>query len=115
MVNNETVIIAYTLRTVAVTADQWIASIATTMEDDSIVAVEQASARNMKAIHTNLAVPPPLAPMGLASAWREPYDDLRVTIHETIIKQDLISGIALDERQLETYTTRYDLMNTEEN
>lgn len=115
MVNNETVIIAYTLRTIAVTADQWIASIATTMEDDSVVAVEQARIHNMKSLHTNLATPPPMAPMGLSSAWREPYDDLRVTIHETIIKQDLISGMALDERELETYTVRYDLMNLEEN
>jgi hypothetical protein len=115
MVNNETVIIAYTLRTIAVTADQWISSIATTMEDDTIGAVQQAHSRNMKALHTNLATPPPLAPLGLSSAWREPYNELLVTIHETVIKQDLISGEALDERNLETYTIRYDLMNTEEN
>lgn len=114
MVNNETVIIAYTLRTIAVTADQWIASVATTMEDDTLGAVQQAHVRNMEAIHKNLAVPPPV-PEGMASAWREPYNELLVTIHETVIKQDLISGEALDERNLETYTIRYDLMNTEEN
>jgi len=115
-VNNETTIITFTLRTVGVTEDQWISSTATTMEDDTIESVERARVRNLKALHTSLATPPPaLTPLGLSSAWREPYDDLRVTIHEKIIRQDLISGEALEERELGTHTTRYYLMNLEEN
>jgi hypothetical protein len=114
MVSNETVIIAYTLRTTAVTEHQWIAYVSTTMEDDTIGAAQEAHRRNLKALHTNLAIPPPV-PEGMVSAWREPYNELLVTIHEKVIEQDLISGLSLSERNLETYTIRYDLMDLEEN
>lgn len=107
-------IITYTLRTIAVTEHQWISMTATTMEDDSIPSVEEARRTNLRAIHKSIAIPPSMD-LGVPSTWREPFADMKVTVSDSIIKQDLMTGAALEERELERYTVSYGSMNPEEN
>ena len=105
---------AFTFRTVAVIENQWISIASTTMETDSLPYVEAARVENLQALHQNLAVPPPMD-LGRGSTWREPKDDMMVTITDTIVKHDLMTGATLDERPLEPYNILYRSMNPEEN
>lgn len=108
------IIFAYTLRTISVTENQWISIAATTMEDDSIPSVEMARSANLKSLHASLAAPPPME-LGVPTTWREPHDDMKVTVTDTIVRHDLVTGEIHEERELESYTIKYAAMNTEEN
>ena len=106
---------AYSLHTLAVTEFQWVVTAATTMEDDSIPAVDRARAVNLKTLHRMLAMAPPWEDTDVPSEWRPPTDDMKVTVHDTIIRKDLMTGRTLEERELAKYDLPYYVMNPEEN
>lgn len=103
----------YSLRTIAVTEFQWISIAATTIEDDTIPSVEAARSRNLKELHETISTEPP--GLGLPSTWRKPTSDMKVTVRDTIVKQDLTTGKTLEERELAEYILPYYAMNPEEN
>lgn len=105
-------VVVYTLRTICVTEHQWIARAETTMEDDSIESVTVARAENLLSLQRNLSTAPPMMFGRIPSTWREPYEDMKVTVEEKIIKQDLMTGDLIYERGLEAYTIPYKYMGT---
>jgi len=104
--------IVYSFRSISVTETNWISQTSTTMEDDSIDAVSMARAENLAELHRLIAVPPPPLFARITSSWREPYDDMSVEIQETLIKQDLMTGKSLSEREMEPYKIPYQYMGT---
>lgn len=107
-------IIAYTLRTIAITQHQWIAAANTVLEGDSVDDVDKARAENLQTLHHTLAQPPPKR-LSKGTTWQQPYHDMSVTIHDTLTKHDLMTGKTLDERELAKYDIPYYAMNPEEN
>jgi hypothetical protein len=83
---------------------------ATTMEDDLIDSVVVARAENLLTLQGQLRKEPPRVFMLPPPAWREPHDDMVVTVSETLIKQDLMSGKALSEREMEKYEIPFQYM-----
>lgn len=102
-------VIAYTFRTISVTENGWISQAQTTMADDTLEEVAVARAENLDTLYGLIATAPPRM-FTLSSTWRPPYDDMPVKIQETLIKQDLMSGKAISEWEMEPYTIPYQYM-----
>ena len=100
----------WTLRTVAVTEHQWITVAATVIEDDSVDAVADGRTTNLQTIYRNLTQRPPGLTLGQGATWHDPYPEMRVEVHDTLVRQDLETGVSLEERALTTYTLPYDAM-----
>lgn len=96
----------------AITEHQWLAIASAAADGDSISAVDEARAENLKYLHYRLGQHPPLD-LGRGTTWHEPHDDMKVKIHETLTRHDLVTGTALEERIFEEYVVHYSTMNPE--
>lgn len=97
---------AYSLRTIAITEHQWITVAATSMLDKTDPSVRAAQAENSVVLHRSLANQPPML-LGQATTWREPEPEMKVTVHDTIVKQNLVTGEAVEEHELKPYVVLY--------
>ena len=85
---------------------------ATTLADDSVEAVAAARAENLRSIHANLTTPPGMD-MGRGATWHDPYPEMQVTVHDTLVQQHLATGERLIERDLAKYDLPYSAMTEE--
>jgi hypothetical protein len=98
---------AFTLRAISVTERGWISHTATTMEDDSEMSLRLARAENLMNLHSIIAKEPAGFALRIPTTWSPPSDDMKVTVRETIIKQDLMTGKNLGETDVDDYEILY--------
>jgi hypothetical protein len=99
----------FSLRSISTTESGWISQTSTTMEDGSDMSLRLARAENLMNLHSIIGTEPPDLGFALRiqTAWRPPTDDMKVRIKETVIEQDLMTGMILGEQEVEEYEITY--------